>query len=84
MLTIVGLICRTPENGIERSKPSKSKYQDRYRYLHNRGSTHTGNNETTKSCQQVSERKINTFLELKKVVKLYLKTDVNIALCTSQ
>jgi len=73
MLTIVGLICRTPEIGIERSKPSKSKYQDRYRYIHNRGSIHTQNNEKTKSCQQVLERKITTFLELIKVVKLYLK-----------
>jgi len=73
MLTIVGLICRTPENGIERRMPSKSKYQDRYRYLHDRGSTNTENNEKTKSCQQVLERKITTFLELIKVVKLYLK-----------
>jgi hypothetical protein len=74
MLTIVGLIYRTPQNGIERRTPSKSKYQDRYRYLPNRGSIHTENNEKTKSCQQVLERKITTFLELIKVVKLYLKT----------
>ena len=74
MLTIVGLIYRTPQNGIERRTPSKSKYQDRYRYLHIRGSIHTENNEKTKSCQQVLERKITTFLELIKVVKLYLKT----------
>jgi hypothetical protein len=73
MLTIVGLIYRTPENGIERRTPSKSKYQDRYRYLPNRGPIHTENNERTKSCQQVLERKITTFLELIKVVKLYLK-----------
>jgi len=73
MLTIVGLIRRTPENGIERRTPSKSKYQGRYRYLPNRGSIHTKNNEKTKSCQQVLERKITTFLELIKVVKLYLK-----------
>jgi hypothetical protein len=74
MLTIVGLIYRTPQNGIERRTPSKSKYQDRYRYLPNRGSIHTEKNEKTKSCQQNLERKITTFLELIKVVKLYLKT----------
>jgi hypothetical protein len=68
MLTIVGLIYRTPENGVERRTPSKSKYQSRYMYLHNRGSIHTENNEKTKSCQQVLERKITTFLELIKVV----------------
>jgi len=68
MLTIVGLICRTPENGIERRTPSKSKYQSRYRYLYDRGSIHTENNEKTKSCQQVLERKIITFLGLIKVV----------------
>jgi hypothetical protein len=73
MLTIVGLIYKTPENGIERRTPSISKYQSRYRYLHNRGSIHTEDNEKTKSCQQVLERKITTFLELIKVVKLYLK-----------
>jgi len=73
ILTIVGLIHRTPENGIERRTPSKSKYQDRYRYLPNRGSIHTENNEKTNSCQRVLERKITTFLELIKVVKLYLR-----------
>jgi len=73
MLTVVGLIHRTPENGIERRTPSKTKYQSRYRYLSNRGSIHTENNEKTKSCQHVLERKITTFLELIKVVKLYLK-----------
>ena len=73
MLTLMGLICRTPENGIERRTPSKSKYQSRYRYIHNGGSIHTENNEKTKSCQQVLERKIITFLELIKVLKLYLK-----------
>jgi hypothetical protein len=73
MLTIMGLIYRTPENGIERKTPSKSKYQNRYRYLPDRGSIHTKNNKKTKSCQQVLERKTTTFLELIKVVKLYLK-----------
>jgi hypothetical protein len=68
MLTIVGLIYRTPENGIERRTSSKSKYQSRYGYLHYRGSIHTENNKNTKSCQQVLERKITTFLELIKVV----------------
>jgi hypothetical protein len=37
-------------------------------YLHDGGSIHTENNEKTKSCQQVLERKINTSLELIKVV----------------
>jgi len=68
MLTLVGLIYRTPENGTERRTPSKSKYQDMYRYLHDRGSIHTENNEKAKSCQQVLERKIITSLELIKVV----------------
>jgi hypothetical protein len=68
MLTLVGLIYRTPENGIERRTPSKSKYQDMYKYLHDGGSIHTENNEKTKSCQQVLERKIITSLELIKVV----------------
>jgi len=71
MLTIVGLINRTPENGIERRTTSKSKYQGKYRYLPNRGSIHTENNKKTKSCQQVLERKITTFLELIIVVELY-------------
>jgi hypothetical protein len=43
MLTIEGLIHRTLENEIERRTPSKSKYQDRYSYLPNRGSIHTEN-----------------------------------------
>ena len=73
MLTIVGLINRTPENGIERRTTSKSKYQGKYRYLPNRDSIHTENNKKTKSCQQVLEGEITTFLELIKVVKLYLK-----------
>jgi hypothetical protein len=34
MLTLVGLIYRTPENGIGRRTPSKIEYQSRYRYLH--------------------------------------------------
>jgi len=34
MLTLVGLIYRTPENGSERRTPSKIDYQSRYRYLH--------------------------------------------------
>ena len=68
MLTIVGLNYRTPENGIERRTPSIFKYQDMYRYLHYKGSTHTENNEKTKSRQQVLERKITTFLGLIKVV----------------
>jgi len=68
MLTIVGLIYRTPENGIERRTPSKSKYQIRYRYLHKGGSIHTEDNDKTKSCQQVLERKIIASLELIKVV----------------
>jgi hypothetical protein len=68
MMTIVGLSHRTPENGIERRTPSKSKYQSRYRYLHSKGSIHTENNEKTKSCQQVLEKKITTSLELIKVV----------------
>jgi hypothetical protein len=68
MLTIVGLIYRTPENGIERRTPSIFKYQGRYRYLHYKGSTHTENNEKTKSCQKVLEREFTTFLELIKVV----------------
>jgi hypothetical protein len=68
MLTLVGLIHRTPENGIERRRPSKIEYQSRYRYLHDRGSIHTENNEKTKSCQPVLERKIITSLELIKVV----------------
>jgi len=77
MLMIVGLnwrtTWRTPENGIERRTPSIFKYQDMYRCLLRKGSTHTENNEKTKSCQQVLERKIITFLELIKVVNLYLK-----------
>jgi hypothetical protein len=68
MLALMGLIYRTPENVIERRTPSKSKYQSRYRYLHDGGSIHTENNEKTKSCQQVLERKIITSLELIKVV----------------
>ena len=43
MLTIVGLIYRTPKNGIERRTPSRSKYQSRYRYLHGGSSIHTEN-----------------------------------------
>jgi len=38
MLTLVGLIYRTPENGIGRRTPSKIGYQSRYRYLHDQGS----------------------------------------------
>jgi len=68
MLTIVGLICRTPENGIERRTPSKSKYKNRYRYIPNRGSIHTENDEKTIICQPVLERKIINSLELIKVV----------------
>jgi len=30
MLTLVGLIYRTPEDGIERRTPSKIEYQSRY------------------------------------------------------
>ncbi len=31
MLTLMGLICRTPENGIERRTPSKIEYQNKYK-----------------------------------------------------
>ena len=72
MLTLMGLICRTPENGIERRTPSKIEYQNKYRYIHESGSYHTENNENTRSCQPALERKTIT-LELIKVVKLYLK-----------
>jgi len=65
----MGLICRTPENGIERRTPSKIEYQNKYRYTHESGSNHTENNENTRSCQPALERKIITFLELIKVVK---------------
>jgi len=41
MLIIMGLNWRSPEDGVERRTPSKSKYQFRYRYLHNKGSIHT-------------------------------------------
>jgi len=64
----MGLIYRTPEDGIERRTPSKIEYQSRYRYLHDWGSIHTENDKKTKSCQQVLERKIITSLELIKVV----------------
>ena len=67
MLTLMGLICRTPENGIERKTPSKIKYQNKYRYILKSGSNHTENNENTRSCQPALERKIIT-LELIKVV----------------
>jgi hypothetical protein len=72
MLTLMGLICRTPENGIERRTPSKIEYQNKYRYIHESGSNHTENNENTRSCQPALERKIIT-LELIKVVNFYLK-----------
>jgi hypothetical protein len=68
MLTLMGLICRTPENGIERRTPSKIEYQNKYRYILKSGSNHTENNENTRSCQPALERKIIT-LELIKVVK---------------
>jgi hypothetical protein len=68
MLTLMGLICRTPENGIERRTPSKIEYQNKYRYIHISGSNHTENDENTRSCQPALERKIIT-LELIKVVK---------------
>jgi hypothetical protein len=67
MLTLMGLICRTPENGIERRTPSKIKYQNKYRYIHESGSNHTQNNKNTRSCQPALERKIIT-LGLKKIV----------------
>jgi len=67
MLTLMGLICRTPENGIERKTPSKIKYQNKYRYILKSGSNHTENNKNTRSCQPALERKIIT-LELIKVV----------------
>jgi len=35
-LNIVGLIQRTPENGIEWRTPSIFKYQNLYRYIHRR------------------------------------------------
>ena len=62
-----------PENGIKRRTPSKIEYQSKYRYIHESGSNHTENNENTRSCQPTLERKIITFLELIKVVKLYLR-----------
>jgi hypothetical protein len=68
MLALMGLICRTPENGIEQRTPSKIEYQNKYRYIHESGSNHTENNENTRSCQPALERKIIT-LELIKVVK---------------
>ena len=68
MLTLMGLICRTPENGIERRTPSKIEYQNKYRYIHESGSNHTENDENARSCQPALERKIIT-LELIKVVK---------------
>ena len=67
MLTLMGLICRTPENGIEQRTPSKIEYQNKYRYIHESGSNHTQNDENTRSCQPALERKIIT-LELIKVV----------------
>jgi len=67
MLTLMGLICRTPENGIERRTPSKIEYQNKYRSIHKSGSNHTENNENTRSCQPALESKIIT-LELIKVV----------------
>jgi hypothetical protein len=68
MLEIVGLIWRSPRDGIERRTPSKSKYQDRYRYMHNEGSLHTENNKKTSSCLPALERKIVHFLKLINVV----------------
>jgi hypothetical protein len=68
MLVVVGLNYRTPENEIERRTPSKSKYQDRFRYLHNEGSIHTENDKKPSSCISDLERKIITFLDLIKVV----------------
>jgi hypothetical protein len=56
----MGLICRTPENGIERRAPSKNVYQPKYRYIHDSGSCHKQNNENTRSCQTALERKIIT------------------------
>jgi len=70
MLTLMGFICRTPENGIERRTPSKIEYQNKYRYIHESGSSHTQNNENTRSCQPALERKIIT-LGLIKVVNSY-------------
>jgi hypothetical protein len=67
MLTLMGLMCRTPENGIERRTPSKIEYQNKYRYVYESGSNHTENNENIRSCQPALERKIIT-LELIKVV----------------
>jgi hypothetical protein len=64
----MGLIWRTPENGIERRAPSKIEYQNKYRYIHASGSNHTENSENIRSCQPVLERKIITFLGLIKVV----------------
>jgi len=58
---IVGLIWRSLKDGIERRTPSKSKYQHRYRYIHNEESLHTEKNEKTSSCLPVLERKIDTF-----------------------
>jgi hypothetical protein len=61
MLIIGGLNWRSSKDGIERRTPSKSKYQHRYRYIHNEESLHTQNNEKTSSCLPVLERKIDTF-----------------------
>jgi len=64
----MGLIWRTPENGIERRTPSKFEYQNKYRYIHESGFNHTENNENTRYCQPALERKNITFLGLIKVV----------------
>jgi hypothetical protein len=68
MLEIVGLIWRIPKDGIEGRTPSKSKYQERYMYIHNEGSLQTENNEKTSSCLLALEGKIVHFLKLIKVV----------------
>jgi hypothetical protein len=67
-LEIVGLIWRSPKDWIERRTPSKSKNQNRYRYIHNEESLHTENNEKTSSFLPSLEREIVHFLKLIKVV----------------
>jgi hypothetical protein len=69
MLTLVGLIWRTPGNGIERRTPSKLSTRTSTGTYMNQDPTIQKNNENTRSCQPALERKIITFLELIKVVK---------------
>jgi hypothetical protein len=64
----MGLICRTPENGIEKRTPSKNEYQNKYRYIHESGSNLTQNKENTRSCQPALERKIITLGLIKVVI----------------